>query len=57
MTFPVPNLILNDYVSSSSGLIMREIIADSVAISSPTNPDTTGFYKSTEISKLVREKK
>jgi hypothetical protein len=51
------NLILNDYVSSSSGLIMREIIADSMLLVTVTNPDSGAFIKSTTISKLVRETK
>jgi hypothetical protein len=51
------NLILNDYVSSSSGLIMREIIADSMLLVTVTNPDSGSLIKSTTISKLVREKK
>ena len=53
------NFEFNDYVDLKAGLILREIIADSLPISSVTtiDPDTVGFYKYTLISKLVREKK
>ena len=53
----IPNLKFTDYIDLNSGLIMREVIADSIAISLETTPDTVGFFKSTTISKLVREKK
>jgi hypothetical protein len=51
-----PNFEFNDYMDMNSGLIVREIIADSLSISSVTNPDTVGFFKSTTTSRLVREK-
>jgi hypothetical protein len=53
----IPNLKFINYLDLNSGLVMSELIADSIAISSSTIPDTIGFYKSTTISKLVREKK
>ena len=53
----IPNLEFTDYIDLNSGLIMRKVIADSIAISLETTPDTVGFFKSTTISKLVREKK
>ena len=53
----VPNLEFTDYVDLNSGLVMREIIADSVAQVLPDSPDIAGYLKSTTISKLVREKK
>src|SRR3990170_6337938 len=53
----VPNLEFTDYVDLNSGLVMREIIADSVAQVLPDSPDIAGYFKSTTISKLVREKK
>ncbi len=56
-TLSFTNLRLNDYVNSNSGLIMREIIGDSISVSSFSSPDTVGYYKSTTISKLVRLKK
>ena len=57
LTMSLPNLVLNDYVDINSGLIQREIIADSVAFVTTTTPDSGGFFKSTTISKLVRERK
>ena len=53
----VPNLEFTDYVDLNSGLVMREIIADSMMIVTVTNPDNGAFVKSSTISKLVREKK
>jgi hypothetical protein len=50
-----PSFKFIDYIDLNSGLVMRELIADSITISSSTTPDTIGFYKSTTISKLVRE--
>jgi hypothetical protein len=51
------NFKLNDYLDMNSGLIIREIIADSVSHILPGSPDIVGYYKSTTISTLVREKK
>jgi len=51
------NLLFNDYIDLSSGLIMREVIADSMLLVTVTNPDSGRYVKSTTISKLVREKK
>jgi hypothetical protein len=52
-----PNFEFNDYMDMNSGLIVREIIADSMMIVTVTNPDSGAFVKSTTISRLVREKK
>lgn len=46
-----------DYIDFNSGLIMREIIADSLAIINPESPQPVGYFKSTSISRLVRESK
>ena len=51
------NLLFNDYIDLNSGLIMREVIADSMMIITVTNPDSGAFVKSTAISRLVREEK
>ena len=51
------NLLFNDYVDLNSGLIQREIIADSMLLVTVTNPDSGRYVKSTTISKLVREQK
>jgi hypothetical protein len=46
---------LIDYVDLNSGMIMREIGSDSIAITSFISPDSViGYYKSTTISKLAR---
>lgn len=47
--------IMNDYIDMNYGLIMRELIGDSISISNPGSPDLVGYYKSTTTSKLVRE--
>jgi hypothetical protein len=52
-----PNFEFNDYIDMNSGLIVREIIADSMMIVTVTNPDSGAFVKSTTISRLVRETK
>jgi hypothetical protein len=51
------NLEFNDYVDLNSGLIQREIISDSMAYTPPNDPNIIRYFKSTTISKLVREKK
>lgn len=51
------NLEFNDYVDLNSGLIQREIISDSMTYTPPSNPNMIGYFKSTTISTLVREKK
>jgi hypothetical protein len=51
------NTEFNDYVNFNSGLIMRELIADSIMITSPENPDSGRYGNITSISKLVRERK
>lgn len=53
----LPVLKFTDYIDLNAGLVMREIIADSMAIILPDSPDIAGYFKSTSISKLVREKK
>ncbi|HED07593.1 MAG TPA: hypothetical protein ENI57_05705 [Ignavibacteria bacterium] len=45
---------LNDYISIKYGLVMREVLADSVAILAPNSDDILGFAKMRRISKLVR---
>lgn len=47
--------IFTDYISTTSGLVMREIELDSIAIMNPGSPDILGYYKISSISKLVRE--
>lgn len=51
------NFEFNDYIDLTTGLIKREVIADSILFVTVTNPDSGGFFKSTTISKLVRERK
>lgn len=53
----VPYLEFTDYIDLNSGLVMREIIADSIAQVLPGSPDIIGYFKSTTTSKLVRETK
>ncbi len=48
------NFKLNDYIDMNSGLIIREIIADSMSLILPGSPDIVGYYKSTTTSTLVR---
>jgi len=51
------NFEFNDYIDLNSGLIKREVIADSIMLVTVANPDSGAFVKSTTISKLVRERK
>lgn len=51
------NIEFTDFIDLNSGLILREIVADSLAIISPDSPDPVGYFKSTTTSKLVRMKK
>lgn len=53
----VPNLKFTDYIDLNAGLVMREIVADSVGSVLPGSPDIVGYFKSTSISMLVREQK
>ncbi len=46
---------LNDYVSTKDGLVMREILADSVVILAPNSDGILGFAKMKRMSKLVRK--
>lgn len=48
------NLIFNDYIDLSAGLIKREIISDSLEIISPNSPDPEGYLKISSVSELVR---
>lgn len=45
---------LNDYISIKYGLVMREVLADSVVLLAPNSDDILGFAKMKRISKLVR---
>ncbi|MEP0861811.1 MAG: hypothetical protein HRF52_10295 [Ignavibacterium sp.] len=49
------DVIFNDYINLKSGLVMRELFTDSVAIINDNSPDPVGYYRFTSISKLVRE--
>lgn len=51
------NIQLIDYINLDAGLVKREIISDSVMLTSVTNPDSGSYIKATTISKLVREKR
>lgn len=51
------NISFTDYIDLNSGLVLREIVADSVAILMPDSPDPLGYFKSTTTSKLVSMKK
>ena len=44
---------INDYISLDKGLIEREILADSIIITTPTNPDSGGFGRYSSYSNLV----
>ena len=45
---------INDYISLEKGLIKREILADSVIITTPANPESGGFGRISSYSNLVR---
>ncbi len=47
------NIVFNDYISADYGLVLREIVADSSVITSPSGT-VHGYAKLTSISKLVR---
>lgn len=51
------NFEFNDYVDFNTGLIKREVIADSLMVTTAINPDSGTLVKSTTISKLVRTSK
>ena len=51
------NFEFNDYVDFNTGLVKREVIADSLMVTTATNPDSGALVKSTTISKLVRTSK
>jgi hypothetical protein len=46
---------INDYISLDAGLIKREIISDSILITTAENPDGIGFGKIKTTSTLVRK--
>ncbi|MCK9426904.1 MAG: hypothetical protein M0Q21_12775 [Ignavibacteriaceae bacterium] len=46
--------VMKDYFAPNSGLVRRDVIADSLFISAPDSPDPTGYAKSTFTSILVR---
>ena len=46
----------NDYIDLSSGLIQRELIADSLMITTTINPDSGRYGNIIQISKLVRQR-
>ncbi len=48
------NIELNDYVSLNEGLVRREIISDSIMITSEVSPDSGGFGNVYTVSNLVR---
>mgnify|MGYP000184528529 CR=1 FL=1 len=48
------NIVFNDYISTKYGLVLRELLADSVAITNVGSPDGIGFAKIKTHSKLVR---
>ena len=52
--WPTFGLIFNDYISTKQGLVLREILADSVIITTAESPDGIGFAKMNTTSKLVR---
>lgn len=51
------NIVFTDYINFTNGLIMRELLIDSVAIIGPEDPNPLGYYKFSSVSKLVRETK
>lgn len=51
------NTQYNDYISMNSGLVMRELIADSIMFTTTTNPDSGRYGNIIQTAKLVRERK
>ncbi|MCA2005487.1 MAG: hypothetical protein LDL01_06775 [Ignavibacterium sp.] len=51
------NIVFTDYINFSNGLVMREVIFDSIAIIGTEDPNPLGYYKISSVSKLVRETK
>lgn len=49
------NTVFTDYINFTNGLVMREIMVDSVAMIGSEDPNPTGYYRASSISKLVRE--
>lgn len=49
------NVIFTDYINLINGLVMREVLVDSVALIGQEDPNLIGYYKVSSISKLVRE--
>ena len=54
VNWPGYDIEINDYISLEKGLIKREILADSVIITTPANPDSGGFGRISSYSNLVR---
>lgn len=48
-------IVFTDYINFSNGLVMREVIVDSVAMIGSEDPNPLGYYKLSTVSKLVRE--
>lgn len=48
------NIELNDYINLNTGLVMREILTDSIMFTTITNPDSGGFGRVSTYSNLVR---
>lgn len=49
------NLVFNDYISTKYGLIYREVVSDSILITTTESPDGIGYANTKTISKLVRK--
>ena len=52
--WPDYDIELNDYINLDKGLLKREIFADSIIITSISNPDSGGFGRLSTNSNLVR---
>lgn len=50
-------IVFTDYINLINGLVMREVIIDSVAVIGREDPSPLGYYKFSSVSKLVRETK
>ena len=51
-----PNLKIIDYVSLQAGLVKREIISDSIAITNESSPDSAiGYMRGYDVSILVNK--
>jgi hypothetical protein len=54
VNWPGFDIAFNDYISLDKGLMKREILADSIIITDPSNPDSGGFGRISNYSNLVR---